>query len=117
MFLFPQLLCWGSVDVPALLAELTHAWEASHIMRLIWVSLKTMLATETSARQAAAAWDNAALRIKNAEDRAALMEGVALERISRAKAENAAALASTREDAEGFVRKITLLEDELTSER
>jgi hypothetical protein len=106
MFLFPQLLCWGSVDVPALLAELTHAWEASHIMRLIWVSLKTMLATETSARQAAAAWDSAAL-----------MEGVALERISRAKAENVAALASTREDAESFVRKITLLEDELTSER
>jgi hypothetical protein len=45
------------------------------------------------------------------------MEGVALERISRAKAENVAALASTREDAESFVRKITLLEDELTSER
>jgi hypothetical protein len=35
------------------------------------------------------------------------------ERTSWVEAENATALASTHEDAEGFVRKIALLEDEL----
>jgi hypothetical protein len=39
-----------------------------------------------------------------------------LERVSRAKAENVAALDSAREDTEGFARKITLLEDELAME-
>jgi hypothetical protein len=47
---------------------------------------------------------------------ATLAERVALERVSRAKAENAAALASAREDAEGFVQRITLPEDELVAE-
>jgi hypothetical protein len=45
------------------------------------------------------------------------VERVALERVSRAEVENAMVLASAREDAEGFVRKITLLENELAVER
>jgi hypothetical protein len=57
------------------------------------------------------AWDGAALRIKDAEDRGALMEIEKLEKVSMAEVENAAALASARQDVEGFVYKITLLED------
>jgi hypothetical protein len=45
------------------------------------------------------------------------VERVALERVSRAEAENTMVLASAREDAERFVRKITLLENELAVER
>jgi hypothetical protein len=53
----------------------------------------------------------------DAEDRATLAERGALERVSRVEVLNAVALASTREDAEGLVQKITLLEGELTEER
>jgi hypothetical protein len=76
-----------------------------------------MLATETSAREAAVARDNATLRVNDAEDWATLAKREALERVSRVEAENAAVLASACEDAEGFARKIALLEDELTAER
>jgi hypothetical protein len=53
-------------------AEVTRAWgaiaaaEADRAMAL--------LVAETSAREAAAAWDDATLRIKDAEDRATLAE-------------------------------------------
>jgi hypothetical protein len=47
------------------------------------------------------AWDGATLRIKDAEDRATLAKREALERVSRAEAENSAMLTSTRDDAEG----------------
>jgi hypothetical protein len=40
-----------------------------------------------------------------------------LERVSRVLTETATTLVSTREDAEGFARKIALLEDELVVER
>jgi hypothetical protein len=40
-----------------------------------------------------------------------------LERMSREEAENAAVLASAREDAESFVWKTALLEGELVAER
>jgi hypothetical protein len=40
-----------------------------------------------------------------------------LERVSRVLTETATALVSAREDAEGFARKIALLEDELVVER
>jgi hypothetical protein len=76
-----------------------------------------VLATKTSAHEAIAARDDATLRIKDAEDRAALAEREALERVSRVEVENFAALASIREDAEGFAWKIALLEDELVRER
>jgi hypothetical protein len=76
----------------------------------------TLLATETSTQQSTAAWDSDSLRIKDAEDRAALAMRDALERVSRVEAENSAVLTSVREDAKGLARKIALLEDELTRE-
>jgi hypothetical protein len=76
-----------------------------------------MLAIETSARAAAVMRDSATLRAKDVNDRAALVERVALERVSRALVENAAVLDSTREDVKGFVRKIALHEDDLAVER
>jgi hypothetical protein len=60
---------------------------------------------------------SAAIRDKDAEDWTTLVERETLERVSRVEVENAVALASAHEDAEGFVRKITLLEDELVAER
>jgi hypothetical protein len=85
------------------------AAEAAHVT--------TILTVETSAQEATAAWDSVALCVKDVENRATLEEREALERVSRAKVENAMALASTREDVEGFVQKITLLEDDLVAER
>jgi hypothetical protein len=54
--------------------------------------------------------DRATLHVMDAEDRATLVERVALEKVSRVEAENAVVLASAHEDAEGFVRKIAQLE-------
>jgi hypothetical protein len=45
------------------------------------------------------------------------VEREALQRVSRVEAENAAALASSHEDAKGFAHKIALLEDKLVMER
>jgi F0F1-type ATP synthase membrane subunit b/b' len=58
-------------------------------------------------------WDGTVVRIKDAEDQATQVEREAQERVSRMEEENAAALASTREDIEGHVRKVALLEGEL----
>jgi hypothetical protein len=94
--------------MPALLAEVTRAWEAA---------IAVVFAAESSTQEAVAARDNAALCVKDKEDRAALAERVVLENISRVEAENAKVLASIREDVEGYVQKITLLEGELVVER
>jgi hypothetical protein len=51
------------------------------------------------------------------DDQAALAERVVLERVSRADAKNAEALALVREATKGLVRKISLLQDELAAER
>jgi hypothetical protein len=75
-----------------------------------------MLAAETSALEASAAWDNTTLRVKYAEFQATLVEQEVLERMSRAEVENTTVLASAREDVEGLVRKIALLEGELVVE-
>jgi hypothetical protein len=83
--------------------------EATHAM--------VVLAIETSAQEVTVAWDGANLHIKDAEDWAALAEREALERVSRAEAENSTALSSARADAEGLKQKIVLLEDELAEER
>jgi hypothetical protein len=48
--------------------------------------------------------DNAALCVKDAKDQAALAERVALEKVSRVEAKNAAVLASIREDAEDCLK-------------
>jgi hypothetical protein len=41
-----------------------------------------LLATETSAQEAAMAWDSRNLHIRDAEDQATLVEGEALEQVS-----------------------------------
>jgi hypothetical protein len=60
------------------------------------------------------AWESTTTLVKDTEDRAALVEREAWERVSRVEAESAVALVSTREEVEGLVRKVTLLEGEHT---
>jgi hypothetical protein len=74
-----------------------------------------VLAIETSTQEAIAAWDNATLRVEDAEGWAALAEREVLEQVSIVEAKTTAALAAAREDVEGFLRKIVLLEDELAA--
>jgi hypothetical protein len=112
--LFLQLLSRGCADVPTLLEEVTRAWEAATAVEATCVT--AMFAAKTFARVDAAVCDTAALRVKDAEDRVALAEFETLGRVSRAEVENAAALAFACEDAKGFDRKITRLEDELAIE-
>jgi hypothetical protein len=88
------------VDVVVLWAEVTRMREA--------------VAAAETAHAAASAWeaitvrDGATLRIKDAEDRAALVKREVLERISRAEAESPTTLTSTRDDAEGLAQRIAL---------
>jgi hypothetical protein len=96
-------------------AEVTRAWEAATTVEA--THIMTVLAADTSTQEAAAAWGSTVIHVKDAEDQAGLMEREARERVSRVEAENAAALASAREDAEGLVRKIALLEGELVEAR
>jgi hypothetical protein len=63
------------------------------------------------------ALDSAALHVKDVEDRAALAEREARERVSIMEVDNAMALASAREDVEVLVWKIALLQGELAEER
>jgi hypothetical protein len=68
--------------------------------------LTVVLATETSAQEVAMTQDSTTLHIKDAEDWATLAERKAWERVLRVDAENAVALVSTHEDAEGLVPKV-----------
>jgi hypothetical protein len=77
--------------------EATTAAEAARIT--------VVLVAETSALEAIIAWGSTALAKREA-----------LERVSSVEAENAVALASGREDAEGLVRKIARLEGKLVVE-
>jgi hypothetical protein len=72
-----------------------------------------VLAVETSTKVASVAQDNAAIHVKDAEDRAALAGREAQEWVSRVEVENTTVLASARVDVEGLVRNIALLEGEL----
>jgi hypothetical protein len=83
--LFLYQLSQGCADTLALLEELTRAWEA------------------------AAAWDGTVVHIRDAEDRVALVEREAWERVSRVETGNATVLAFAHENAEGFVRKVAFL--------
>jgi hypothetical protein len=76
-----------------------------------------MLAAESSAQEAVAAWDSTILHVKDAEGRATLAKREALERVLRWKTGDAAALTSPPVDAWGCTQKITLLEDKLAVER
>jgi hypothetical protein len=73
--LFPQLLSWGSVDVPALLEEVTQAREATTTLEATRVA--AILAVDTSAQEATAARDSATPA-----------ERKTLETVSRAEVEN-----------------------------
>jgi hypothetical protein len=99
------------MDVLVLQAEVTQAGEAA--LALADAHFTVVLAVETSAQEAAAAWDSAAIHIKDAKDRATLAEREARERVSRVEAAKAVSLAYAHEDAKGLVQKITHLEGEL----
>jgi hypothetical protein len=100
--------------VHALLVEVARAQEAATAVEAAHVT--AILAVETSTKEAATAQDSAALHIEDEEDRATLVEMEARERVLRVEAENAATLDSTRQDTEGLVQKIALLEGELAEE-
>jgi hypothetical protein len=102
------------MDVPALLAEVTRAWEAAATVKTTPVT--AILAVDTSTQEVATVRDSVALHAKDAEDWATLAEREALEKVWRVEAENAMALASTHEDVEGFVPKFALFEGKLAVE-
>jgi hypothetical protein len=105
--LFIQLLSWGSGDVLALLPKVTQMWEAATTTKVTRVMV--VVATETFAQETAMVRDSFPLCVQDAEDRDALEERVALEKVSRAEVQNAMALASTHVHVKGFVRKIAPL--------
>jgi hypothetical protein len=70
-------------------------------------------ATAASAQEVTEVWERATTLIKEVEAHATLAESVDRERVSKAEAKSSASLASTREDANGFARKVALLEGEL----
>jgi hypothetical protein len=72
-----------------------QARDAATVVEATHIALT--LTTETSAYEAIAAWDSAALHVKDVEGQAALAG-----RVSRAEAENVTALTSAHEDADGF---------------
>jgi hypothetical protein len=96
-------------------AKVTPAWEAATAVEA--TRIVVVLATETSAQEAATAWDSAALRVKDVKDQDTLVEREAWESVLRVEVENTVTLASAREDVEGLVQKIALLEGELAEER
>jgi hypothetical protein len=94
------------VDVVVLWAEVTRTRGA--VAAAETAHAAAMLAVEASAWEAITVRDGATLRIKDAEDRAALVKREVLERISRAEAESPTTLTSTRDDAEGLAQRIAL---------
>jgi hypothetical protein len=70
--LFLQLLSRVNMDVPELLAEVTRAREAATTAEA--ACIVAMLVVETSAWEASVARDSTTLRVKDAENQAALAE-------------------------------------------
>jgi hypothetical protein len=100
------------MGVPTSQAEVTRAQEtviAAEAARAV-----AELAAETSTQEATATWESVTTLVRDTEDRAALAEREAWERVLWVEVESAAALASAREVAEGLVWRIALLEGELT---
>jgi hypothetical protein len=89
-------LVLGSGDVPTLLSKVTRMWEAVTTAKAVCIMV--VVSIETFAQEAAMVWDSFALCVKDAEDWDALEEREALEKVSRLEIENAAVLASARED-------------------
>jgi hypothetical protein len=99
----------------ALYVELTRAQEVVAAAEATHVA--AVLAAETSTQEATMARDSAAVHVRDAEDWAALAKREAQERVLRVRAKNTAALASTREYAEGLAQKVALLKGELAEVR
>jgi hypothetical protein len=95
--------------------EVTRVWEVATTAEAARIT--PVLATETSTQEVTAELDIVATLVKDVEDRTALAEREAQERVSRVAAESTAALASGHEDAEGLAQKIALLEGELAEVR
>jgi hypothetical protein len=74
-------------------------------------------ACRTSSSNVLCRGGHATILVKDAKDQATLAEGEAQERVSGVEAESTAALASSREEAEGLVQKIALLKGELAETR
>jgi hypothetical protein len=86
--LCPQLLSWGNMDAPALLAEVTQAQEVIAAAKAACATV--VLAVETFAREAAVAQDSVTVCVKDIEDWAAQ------EQLCRVEVEKATVLASVR---------------------
>jgi hypothetical protein len=91
--------------------EVTRAWEAATAAEA--TRAVVVLVAEISTQEAVATRGNAAIFVKDAEDRATMAEREAQERVSAVEAESVSTLTSAHEEAEGLVRKITVLEGEL----
>jgi hypothetical protein len=76
-----------------------------------------VLATETFAQEAAAAWDSIIVCFRDMEDWTSLAERDYWERVSRVEAENAVALGSAHDDTKGLVWQVALLEGEFAEVR
>jgi hypothetical protein len=96
-----------------LLAEVAMVHEAAAAAEATCAT--TMITVETSTREAVVARDSAALQFRDGEDRTTLVDREALERVWRVEVENITVLACAHDNVEGFVWKITLLEDELAA--
>lgn len=68
---------------------------------------------KTSAQETTTTWESTVSLIRDAEDWAALAKREARERVSNMEAESAVALAYASEEAEGIVRRVSILEGEL----
>jgi hypothetical protein len=95
--------------------EVTRVWEVATTAEAARIT--PVLATETSTQEVTAELDSVATLVKDVEDRTALAEREAQERVSRVAAESTAALASGHEDVEGLAQKIALPEGELAEVR
>jgi hypothetical protein len=85
----------------------THAQEAAAATEA------TRAMAKTSTLEAAMAWESTTTLVSDVNDQAALAEREAIETVSSVEEESVVALAYAREEAEGLVQRIALLEGEL----
>jgi hypothetical protein len=95
--------------------EVTRAWEATVVVKVVRV--EAVRDAEASAQEVAVTWESIATVIRDAEDRAALAEREARERVSRVEAESATTLASSRGEVEDLAWWIALFEGGLAEVR
>jgi hypothetical protein len=95
--------------------EVTRAWEATVVVKVVRV--EAVRDAEASAQEVAVTWESIATVVRDAEDRAALAEREARERVSRVEAESATTLASSRGEVEDLAWWIALFEDGLAEVR